>query len=103
VTLSLQVIYPATDDTHFDMDYYLGTHMPLVSEHMGPHIEQSLVTRGIAGGGPDTPAPFYAVATMTFADRAAMEAAMAAAPPVIADIANFTDTRPQMLVGEVVA
>lgn len=99
--LSLQVIYPITDETHFDYDYYLGTHMPMVGEHMGAHIDNVLVTKGLAGG-PDAPPPFYAVATMTFADRDALDAAMAAAPPVIADIANFTNTQPQMLVGEVV-
>ncbi|MDA7428451.1 EthD family reductase [Primorskyibacter aestuariivivens] len=99
--LSLQVIYPITDETHFDYDYYLGTHMPMVGEHMGAHIDNVLVTKGLAGG-PDVPPPIYAVATMTFADQAALDAAMAAAPPVIADIANFTNTKPQMLVGEVI-
>ena len=101
MTLSLQVIYPVEDGSHFDMDYYLGTHMQLVEKHMGAHIESTLVTKGLAGG-PDTPPPFHAVATMTFADQAAMDGAMAAAGPVLEDIPNFTDTRPQMLVGEVV-
>jgi uncharacterized protein (TIGR02118 family) len=102
MTLSLQVVYPVDGGTRFDMDYYLGTHMALVSEHMGPNIEQTLVTRGVSGGAPDTSPPFHAVATMTFASQAAMDAAMAAAAPVLADIPNFTDTTPQMLVGEVV-
>jgi len=103
MTLSLQVIYPKVDGTHFDMDYYLGTHMPMVGEHMGAHIQQVLVTKGLGGGGPDAPPPHYAVATMTFADKDALDAALAAAPPVVADIANFTDTQPQMMVGEVVS
>lgn len=99
--LSLQVIYPITDETHFDYDYYLGTHMPMVGERMGAHIENVLVTKGLAGG-PDTPPPFYAVASMTFADQAALDAAMGAAGPVIGDIPNFTNSQPQMLVGEVI-
>lgn len=102
MSISLQVIYPITDDTHFDYDYYLGTHMPLVGKHMGPHIAQTLVTKGLAGG-PDTPPASYAIATMIFAGQAEMDAAMAAAPPVLADIANFTNTKPQMLIGQVVA
>jgi uncharacterized protein (TIGR02118 family) len=102
MALALQVIYPIVDGTHFDVDYYLGTHMPLVGEHMGPHIASTLVTKGLAGG-PDTPPGIYAIATMTFEDQAAMDAAMKASGPVIADIPNFTDTRPQMLIGEVIA
>ena len=102
MALSLQVIYPITDDTHFDYDYYLGTHMPMVGEHMGAHIASVLVTKGLASG-PDAPPEVYAVATMTFADQSALDAALGAAGPVIADIGNFTNTRPQMLIGEVIA
>lgn len=101
MALTLQVAYPAAEGTRFDFDYYGGTHMALVGEHMGAHISSASVSKGLAGGGPDAPSPFYAIATITFADQAAMDAAMAAAGPVIADIPNFTDTAPQMMVGEV--
>ncbi len=37
------------------------------------------------------------------APLAALDAALGAAGPVIADIGNFTNTRPQMLIGEVIA
>lgn len=102
MALSLQVAYPTGDGITFDYDYYLGTHMPMVGEHMGAHIDSVVVTKGLAGG-PDVPPGYFAIATMTFADKAALDAAMAAAPPVIADIANFYSAQPQMLVGEVIA
>jgi len=102
MSVSLQVIYPVGDDTSFDYDYYLATHMPLVDEHMGKHIQSTLVTKGLAGG-PDTPPGSYAVATMVFADQPAMDAALAASRSVLADIPNFTNTQPQMLIGEVIA
>ena len=98
---SLQVMYPTTEGTKFDYDYYFGTHMNLVAEHMGQHLHSTLVTKGLAGG-PDTPPGLYAVATMVFADQQQMDAAMALSGPVLADIPNFTDTKPQMLIGEVV-
>ena len=101
MAVSLQVIYPVTDGTHFDYDYYLSTHMALVGEHMGPHIQSTLVTKGIAGG-PDTPSPVYAVASIVFADQDAMNAAMAASGPVMGDLPNFTDVAPQVVIGEVV-
>lgn len=99
--VSLQVIYPVTADSTFDHAYYAGAHMALVGEHMGPHIDSTLVTKGLAGG-PDTPAPFHAIATMIFADDTAMKAAMKAAGPVMADIPNFTNAEPQILIGETV-
>jgi len=100
--VSLQVIYPVAAGTRFDYDYYLSTHMPLVEEHMGPHIEQTLVTKGVAGG-PDVPPPYYAVATMVFPDKDAMHKAMRASGPVMKDVANFTDVQPQVLIGKVIA
>ncbi|MGY9049049.1 hypothetical protein P775_20280 [Puniceibacterium antarcticum] len=101
MSISLQVLYPTTNGTHFDYDYYLESHMPMVATHMGAYISQTLVTKGLAGG-PDTPAAHYAIATMVFADQVAMDAAMENAGPVLEDIVNFTDTTPQMLIGEVV-
>ncbi|MCB1310624.1 MAG: EthD family reductase [Sedimentitalea sp.] len=101
MTMTLQVIYPATDGTSFDFDYYLGTHMPLVARHMGPHIDSTLVTRGVAEA-PDGAPATHAVATLVFKDEAALKAGLAAAGPAVADIPNFTDTKPQMLIGEVI-
>lgn len=101
MAVSLQVIYPISDGTHFDYDYYASTHMDLVGKHMGPHIQSTLVTKGLAGG-PDTPPATYAVASIVFADQAAMDAAMADSAPVMADLPNFTDVKPQILVGEVI-
>lgn len=101
MAVSLQVIYPIGADTNFDYEYYLSTHMALVGEHMGPHIESTLVTKGLAGG-PDTPPGIYAVATILFGDQGAFDAAMAVSDPVLADIPNFTNSQPQMLIGEVV-
>ncbi len=102
MSLALQVLYPITDDTHFDYDYYMSTHKGLVEEHMGPHSTGMQITKGLAGG-PDAPPGFYAIFTITFADKASMDAAMSAAGPVIGDIPNYTNTQPQMLIGEVLA
>ncbi|MEP2530809.1 EthD family reductase [Shimia sp.] len=101
MAVSLQVIYPVGADTTFDFDYYLGTHFDLVGEHMGPHIAGTVVTKGVAGG-PDVAAGYHAIATITFADQDAFNAAMAASGPVMADVPNFTNAQPDVLIGEVV-
>ncbi len=101
MSVSLQVIYPIGTETHFDFDYYVDTHLPLVGEHMGSHIERTVVTKGIAGG-PDEAAGHYAIATIIFEDQDAMNDAMSKAGPVLADLPNFTNVKPQMLIGEVI-
>ena len=100
--VSLQVIYPVSDGSHFDYDYYTGTHMPMVGEVWGDLIDRLLVTRGIAGG-PDVPPGYHAVASIVFLDGDALQAAMGRAGPLLEDIPNFTNAQPQMLVGEVLA
>jgi uncharacterized protein (TIGR02118 family) len=101
MAFSLQVLYPVRPDTTFDYGYYAEKHMALVAEHMGPHASQVQATKGMAGG-PDAPPEFYAVATMVFETKGQLEAALAAAGPVTADIPNYTNTRPQLLIGEVI-
>ncbi len=100
MTISLQVLYPTDGSTTFDHDYYAATHMPLVDEHMGSHIDNVLIVKGLAGG-PGVPAGFHTIATMTFADQTALDSALGAAGPVLADISNFFSGQPQMLIGEV--
>lgn len=102
MAVSLQVLYPISDGTTFDFDYYTSTHFDLVGEHMGAHLESMLVTKGLAGG-PDVPPAFHAVASLVFKDQDALNAAMGAAGPVLADIPKFTNVQPQMLIGEVLS
>ena len=101
MSVSLQVLYPVADDTQFNHDYYTATHMPLVGEHMGSHIQSTSISKGIAGG-PEIPAGYYVVATMTFAGMDNLQAALEVAGPVLSDIPNFTNVEPQMLIGEVI-
>ena len=99
--VSLQVLYPVDGGTQFDHDYYTATHIPLVGENMGEHIESTSISKGLAGG-PNVPPGFHVVATMTFASMDNLHAALGAAGPVLADIPNFTNTEPKMLIGEVI-
>ncbi|MEX2296271.1 MAG: EthD family reductase [Dongiaceae bacterium] len=102
MSLSLQVLYPTDNGSTFDHDYYMSKHMEVVANSIRGHIERVTVTKGIAGG-PNVPAGYHAIATILFADKAAMDAAMASVGPAVADIANIYNGTPQMLIGEVVA
>ncbi len=99
--LTLQVLYPVTPDTTFDYDYYEKKHMVLVGELMGPHASMVMAAKGNASG-PDVPPAYYAIATIVFDSPEKMQAAMANAGQLTADIPNYTNVRPEMLIGETV-
>jgi uncharacterized protein (TIGR02118 family) len=101
MAVSMQVLYPVGDNTTFDHDYYTKNHMEIVGNTMGPHISSVVITKGIAGG-PDTPPGYHAIATIICDDQAALDAMLAASGPAMADIPNFTNIQPQLLVGEVI-
>ncbi|MDF2235556.1 EthD family reductase [Albimonas sp. CAU 1670] len=101
--ITVQAIYPITEGATFDYDYYTSTHLPLVQKHFGPKgLSGISASKGLAGG-PGVAPGYFAVATMTFPDEAAMQAALGEAGPVLADIANFTTCQPDLLIGEVIA
>ena len=90
------VLYAATDGAQFDHDYYNATHIPLVHDAFGPTgLAGVQVFRGLsaAGGGP---APFVAMAHLTFRDAEALQASLGGprAAEVMADVARFTNISP---------
>ncbi len=99
MSATLQVIYPASDGTTFDYDYYATSHMKIVGDAIGQFIQSVVVTKGLAGG-PDTPPGYHAVATIVFEDDEALGGALAAIGPAVEDIPNFTNVKPDLLIGE---
>lgn len=102
MALAIQIFYPAGDGVSFDYDYFLNSHMKLVGQHWGKHLQSSVLVRGIASG-PNTPPAFSMVATMIVADQVALDALLADRAEVDADVANYTNAVPQILIGEVIA
>lgn len=90
------VTYPTTSGATFDADYYLGTHMPLVDRHFGPH--------GMSGARvllPEKDDAAYAAITMIdFPDMDALRAALGSpeGAEVSADVANFSSITPVTMV-----
>ena len=97
---TLTVLYPAAG-TRFDRDYYAVHHSKAVHDAWdSAGLTSMTVTygEGALGGGD---APFHVITTLSFASRAALDAAVAspAAGPVFADIPNFTDATPIAMIG----
>lgn len=85
----VSVMYPS--GPAFDMEYYLGHHMPLVRERWTPlGLHEARVVRG--AGTPDgKEAPFQVMALLTFDSTDAFQAAVAAhGEEIFGDIPKFT-------------
>lgn len=101
MAITVSVMYP-NSGTRFDMDYYLGTHGPLVKEKWDSMGLTSLkVIKGLATPDPDTPPPYQIIALLEFNSVEDFQAAVAASgEEVIGDIANFTDVEPVIQISD---
>jgi uncharacterized protein (TIGR02118 family) len=93
--VKVSVLYPKSDGSTFDMDYYRQKHKPLVLEVLG--CDRFDIDQGIDG-------PYMAVGHLYFESTEKMQAGMAGprAGEAMTDVANFTNVTPAMQVSEVV-
>lgn len=96
--ISLTVLYPKTADSHFDLDYYLNTHTPLVKERLTSIGLTGVDLRtGLAGGASDTPPIYAMIGNLNFSTIEELQTALAMhGPELIGDIPNFTNVQPTM-------
>jgi uncharacterized protein (TIGR02118 family) len=100
--IKVSVLYPSGSGNRFDMEYYLSTHMPMVGQKLAGALKGMSVDQGLGGGAPGTPPPFMAIGHLLFDSVEAFQKAFDAhAPGILADIPNYTNTQPTILVSEV--
>lgn len=100
--IAVSVLYPNTAGKRFDLAYYEATHLPLVRRLLAPMGMRALTFYRPTET--DPAAPFRLVAELRFDDMAATQAALAAhGPETQADIPNFTDEAPVILIGPLVS
>ena len=100
--ISVNVLYRHTDSAKFNMNYYLDTHIPLVSKLLGAALKGVLVQQGIAGGAPGSPPEFAVITVLRFDSMESFQAAFTPhAPAVMADIVNFTNVTPSIQFSDV--
>ena len=85
------ITYRNGADVHFDFDYYVNTHMPLIMRLYGKSISRFELRRGQPGADGAAP-PYIATITIWIADSAAFDAAAAEHQAGIrADVSKFTN------------
>lgn len=101
--IKVSVLYPASEGARFDHDYYRTSHMDLVAERLGDACIRYSVDKGISGGAPGSAPSYVAMCHIYSESVAAFQAGFAPhADEILADVANYTDIAPLMLVSEVV-
>lgn len=96
--MSLNVIYPSHDGARFDTNYYRTRHIPMVMQVM--RAASVMLVEGVPNG--STPPPCVMICHFEFASTDALKAALANPDmaKVRADVANFTDIKPMVMVGK---
>lgn len=102
--IRVTVSYAASADKRFDHDYYHGHHRALLRSLLGPHgLERVEMDRGLSDGA-GSPTPVVAAAHLYFRDIDSFKAAMASSGRAVnADVANYTDIVPSVLISETLA
>ncbi|TGO38488.1 hypothetical protein BHYA_0074g00370 [Botrytis hyacinthi] len=108
MSVIVTVIYPKTETSTFDLDYYMKTHMPLVQEKWGPHgLKNWTVTKldESAGYSMKRMAGYQMTlmwqAILWFESKEAWAAGAAAeGPTIMGDVPNFSSEKPLLVVGE---
>ena len=81
---------------HFDIN------IPMVRQLCGPTLLDVAVDHGVAGGAPDSPAPFLAMGHLYFETVDAFQSAFGPhTAQIVADVPNYTNIQPTIQISEV--
>jgi uncharacterized protein (TIGR02118 family) len=102
--VTVSVLYPKTSELHFDYEYYLTKHIPLVKARWsGMGLEQVVLLRGQSalGGGS---AVWELIGLLTFSSEEKLQAAIAAhGGEIIGNVPRFSNVQPVIQINEPIA
>jgi uncharacterized protein (TIGR02118 family) len=101
--IKFNVLYPSKEGGRFDHAYYRDKHMPMVARLLGSACRGYSIDKGLAGGAPGAPSPYFACCSVFCESVESLQKAMGPhAKEIMADIPNYTDTQPVVWISEVV-
>ncbi len=88
--LKVSVLYPRSSDSHFDIEYYRNSHMPMVERYLGDVCIRTEVEESISAE-----QPFHAMGHVYFDSMDSFQTHYPAhAEKIRSDIANYTNITP---------
>lgn len=98
----VMILYPAGENTSFDMDYYEQNHMPMVAGFIGKNLAFYEIDKGISGRTADGKAPFTAIGYFYVHDVAEYNKAIEQNIDTIrSDIKKYTNIQPTIQISEI--
>ena len=99
--IKVSVFYPNSPGAKFDMTYYTTRHMPMVQKKIAA-CKGIAAEQGLAGGSPGSAATYIAIGHLLFDSVEAFESGFALhGAEIVADIPNYTNTRPVIQISEI--
>jgi uncharacterized protein (TIGR02118 family) len=101
--IKVSVLYPNTDGSNFNMDYYQTKHVELVTGLLGNALKGASIESGFGGGTAGSKAPFIAIANMFFDTIENFEQSFGPnSSKIMGDLPNFTDIEPIVQISKVI-
>ena len=100
--IKVSVFYPNGEGKHFNMDYYVKSHIPLVEKLLGNSLKGATVEKGLGSVEPGSTAPFAGMGNMYFDTVEDFGNAFGTyADQIMGDLPNFTNIEPAIQISEV--
>lgn len=100
--VKVSVLYPNGEGKHFDMEYYVNKHLPMVGKLIGDALKGATVEKGIGSVEPGSIAPFAGMGNMYFESVEDFGNAFGPnAEKIMGDLPNFTNIEPTIQISEV--
>ena len=101
--IRVTALYPSSDGSTFDIDYYVNKHNPMVQGLLGEALRGGGIEKGIGTVEPGAPAPFMASGFMDFDSVEDFEASFGPnTEKIMSDIPNYTNVTPVIQISEIV-
>jgi uncharacterized protein (TIGR02118 family) len=101
--IQVSFLYPNTEGSSFDFEYYINKHCPLSEDRFGTALKQMTVVRGLGGIAPGSKPPFHAVGQLVFGSIDEFYGAlMPHVEEFKADVSNYTDVEAVIQISEIV-
>ena len=100
--IKVSLLYPNSESSRFDMDYYCNRHIPMLLKKLGRACRRVAVEEGLAIGSPSSAPAFVAMGHLYFRSIKAFQTAFNRhETAIMEDVPNYTNVRPMLQISTV--